>query len=340
MDHPVWLPQRGDMQEPRLDIPLPEDTERLKARVAALERELEGYRRASGRSRAATRAGGWFLVRVVLGGDLNRRFTDLFDALHAWHRDDGEPFPRGEAAAAVAATIQRVVRVGVVGLLVALLPTALLVWQNILMAQQNAYLRTQQEQIQRQLELQGSEVELNQRFQLITAIYERAPCDKPRCPFASSPRVRQEAIEAYIVRSYKSGESTDLRQVIADKLDLSGLRLSQANLHSASLREASLNKAEMDNVNLGGADLFEASLRNVNLAGANLRKANLSGANLTGANLQGANLDFANLAGANLIRANLAEADLAEVNLQGATYDAETRWPNGFQPDARGARRR
>jgi hypothetical protein len=50
-------------------------------------------------------------------------------------------------------------------------------------------------------------------------------------------------------------------------------------------------------------------------------------ANLTGANLLGAFLFNADLSGANLIGANLS----------GAVYDADTTWPEGFDPVAAGA---
>ncbi|MEO1271921.1 MAG: hypothetical protein AAFX99_27820, partial [Myxococcota bacterium] len=104
------------MHEPQLDIHLPEDTEALKLRIAQLEEELERHHRQTKRSRQVAKAGGWFAVRVVLGGTLNNRLTELFDALHAWHLTPKASFPRAEAAAALAATIHRVVRVGLVGL--------------------------------------------------------------------------------------------------------------------------------------------------------------------------------------------------------------------------------
>lgn len=68
----------------------------------------------------------------------------------------------------------------------------------------------------------------------------------------------------------------------------------------------------------------------VDLSGANLRGDNLSGADLTAANLAGADLRWAKLIRTDLTRANLEGANLKGANLKGARYDAETRWPEGF----------
>ncbi len=57
-------------------------------------------------------------------------------------------------------------------------------------------------------------------------------------------------------------------------------------------------------------------------AEGNLWRANLSGANLHNAFLYDAGLQGANLSGA---------------NLRGASYDANTKWPEGVDPQAAGA---
>ena len=102
----------------------------------------------------------------------------------------------------------------------------------------------------------------------------------------------------------------------------SGADLNGANLNGANLREANLNGANLNGANLSGAKLN----------GANLHDADLSAADLSGANLRGANLSDANLSGANLSGAKLRWA-----NLHGATYNADTKWPEGFDPVAAGA---
>lgn len=81
-----------------------------------------------------------------------------------------------------------------------------------------------------------------------------------------------------------------------------------------------------------GADLRMANLGEADLGGANLTKANLTEANLVRAYLRGARLVKASLGGANLRGAKLTGAVL-----QGATYDKQTLWPEGFDPDGAGA---
>ncbi len=73
----------------------------------------------------------------------------------------------------------------------------------------------------------------------------------------------------------------------------------------------------------GGISLGRATLTNSDMAGLDLSGADLRGAWLRGASLHGADLTLADLEG----------ADLAE-----AQFDYLTRWPNGVDPSALGAK--
>jgi len=99
------------------------------------------------------------------------------------------------------------------------------------------------------------------------------------------------------------------------------------------LIHAKLAKSNLFGINLKKAKLFKAQLNN-----ANLGQANLAGANLTKANLVEANLDKANLTSANLRGADLTNAILTDTKLTNAKYDATTKWPEGFDPVAAGAK--
>ena len=101
-------------------------------------------------------------------------------------------------------------------------------------------------------------------------------------------------------------------------------------------------EAQCPNADLGDADLHDANLSDAYLHGANLSEANLRGADLSWAdlreaNLAGADLSEAHLYGVDLRGASLREADLRSANLSGARYDANTQWPEGFDPEAAGA---
>lgn len=88
---------------------------------------------------------------------------------------------------------------------------------------------------------------------------------------------------------------------------------------------------------LNYAILSEADLRGSNFSAADLTGAELSRADLRQANLQNAILWGACLRGARLEGTNLHGAELHLAILKGATFNTETRWPAGFEPQARGA---
>ena len=106
------------------------------------------------------------------------------------------------------------------------------------------------------------------------------------------------------------------------KFNLRGTDLTGVDLSGANLRGANLRGADLAGANLDEADLRDADLRRANLDEADLRIANLGRSNLEGANLSGAVLSTADLRGANLKKADLT----------GATYNDQTKWPEGFTP--------
>ncbi len=89
-------------------------------------------------------------------------------------------------------------------------------------------------------------------------------------------------------------------------------------------------------VNTGLAWMAEGAMR-AKLPQAGLVAANLQGASLIGASLIGASLHGASLMRANLIGAELNGTNLEGADLEGAYYDANTKWPEGFDPKAAGA---
>ena len=106
----------------------------------------------------------------------------------------------------------------------------------------------------------------------------------------------------------------------------------EANLKQAQLARASLYRAKLIKANLSGSNLWHADLRNANLTGANLIGTALWYTNLRSASLINANLSGANLIAADLSGADLSGADLFGASLHDAKYDADTKWPYGFDP--------
>jgi|9_EtaG_2_1085328.scaffolds.fasta_scaffold00708_3 uncharacterized protein YjbI with pentapeptide repeats len=115
----------------------------------------------------------------------------------------------------------------------------------------------------------------------------------------------------------------------------------KANLrtHLRSIRDYLTMKKYLKGANLREIDLSYVGMRRVDLSGANL-----SGAKLKGTDLWQAKLNNANLRGADLTQAKLWGADLTGVDLSGtiltnARYSDQTKWPEGFDFVAAGAKK-
>jgi uncharacterized protein YjbI with pentapeptide repeats len=174
-------------------------------------------------------------------------------------------------------------------------------------------------------------------------------------------------LRSYWVAKYR-GRSAYLEGALLIRAPLQGAMMPGANLRRANLAGADLRQACLSFSSLSGANLRGANLTRTFLDGTSLRGSDFSGANLTrtvfdGANLRGAKLSGARLTGARFVLANLRGVDLRHVDLRstlliyadlrgadllgaagrlpadlsGARYDAQTRWPQGFDPARHGA---
>ena len=138
------------------------------------------------------------------------------------------------------------------------------------------------------------------------------------------------------LRLFKQGVWTDgggetLLCVLSGTLagqDFSRSQLGHAALQRQDLRGADFSRAHLNVRNFSGADL-----RGVRFQDATLWFVNFSGARLDGADFSGAYLPGAKLQGVDLRGANLAAAEL-----QYARYDEQTLWPEGVDPQERGAK--
>lgn len=124
-----------------------------------------------------------------------------------------------------------------------------------------------------------------------------------------------------------------LIQARLDGADLALADLTRARLAGASLVGTKLEGTTLHEAQLSAAKLDGAQLSHVDLRGADLRHASLQHADLTVADLRGVDLRRADLTGANLLNANLQDAYLQDAVLTDITYDAQTIWPAGFDPE-------
>lgn len=141
-----------------------------------------------------------------------------------------------------------------------------------------------------------------------------------------------------------------LRSSLQPGMNLSGLEAPQFDLHGmdlsrVNLTEAALWRAELQQTNLQAAHLDGAILFGTDLTGADLQGASLRGADLFCAKFIGANLDGADLTEADLDAAHFTGASLRGTLLKGTTYrkydaqyELKTKWPEGFDPEAAGAK--
>ena len=115
----------------------------------------------------------------------------------------------------------------------------------------------------------------------------------------------------------------DLRNAVFEGWALQGAHFDDSNLEGASFRGADLY----------WGNFFLANLTEADFEGAQLRGADLKKTNLTKANLKNANLSRDNVGGSTQLQgANLTEATVGGTNFEGAEYDHETVFPEGFDP--------
>jgi uncharacterized protein YjbI with pentapeptide repeats len=108
-----------------------------------------------------------------------------------------------------------------------------------------------------------------------------------------------------LIAARKASTRIDLQAKRLNKLDLSGLDLSNANLQSARINGTDLSKAKLD-----GAVLDQAWGLDADLTGASLKGASLFATQLMGAKVDGADLSNSRIA-----------ADFSRASLKGAKFD-------------------
>jgi uncharacterized protein YjbI with pentapeptide repeats len=130
-----------------------------------------------------------------------------------------------------------------------------------------------------------------------------------------------------------------LPNVNLESANLAGMNLSRVRLIDVKLRDANLSLVNFEYANLEDANLTLAKMVSANLHGACLHRACLNEADLRDANLEGADLSEADLTETNFTGANLCNAVLKGAEYcKGRKYSKDTIWPDGFDPEAAGAR--
>ncbi|WP_330270413.1 pentapeptide repeat-containing protein [Lentzea sp. NBC_00516] len=135
-----------------------------------------------------------------------------------------------------------------------------------------------------------------------------------------------------------------------DSANLAGARLAIGNFDGATFRRADLSEANLSGGRFEGAVFFLANCSRANFcgdfSGAHFSQALMVGTDFHGADLFMADFEGAFLCGARFAKADLRGANFADAILQvegehhadfkGARVDAETLWPEGFDPASAG----
>lgn len=123
-----------------------------------------------------------------------------------------------------------------------------------------------------------------------------------------------------MVADYRSER---LRVGSLENIDASGVAAQRASFVALRMAAANFSSADLEHARFQFLNLDRALFRGANLQGASFCEADLS------------NADFAN---ANLRRASFLSVKLDGVRLDGAVFDSETAWPEGFDPLKAGGR--
>jgi len=141
----------------------------------------------------------------------------------------------------------------------------------------------------------------------------------------------------------KSFENADLEgakfiQVRAPGSNFRGANLEDADFIMVALADADFRGAKFDtSTGFFQCTMQDSNFEGVDLNGADFRKVNLRGANLKSTKGWG-DVSDCSFSKADLSGADLSEAkgDMDTVQFSGAIYDAETKFPEGFDPAAQG----
>jgi hypothetical protein len=143
----------------------------------------------------------------------------------------------------------------------------------------------------------------------------------------SGDRLKQKHYHAWEVINSAQGKGGSggridaLEELLADRVPLVGVDVSEAFLQGIDLSGADLLRANFRAADVRGGNFAKARLEYADLTGANFRNANLQGTDFQNADLQDTDLTGASLAGSDLEGVNLARADLREADFGNAKWE-------------------
>ncbi len=264
----------------------------------------------------------------------------------------------------LASLVHRITRIGIVTILFAVLPSVLLMRQNMLLNQQNKKIQDQTHLAEAsrrsaQMFIMGEvlsdvNTELAQRTTLSDVLVGRiislSHAMKPYRYIVDNELIKNPISPErgqLLITLAKSNINKSffvdniLQQANFTQAELTDTRLPNTMLRDINLGHANLANSDFENSNLSYAVLTNANLVNVDFTDAILKRANFSNANLTNANLRFAVLEGANFTSANLDQVKVHRMDWLQhlkndLNVKGAqqlisTYKVDSVYFNDLQ---------
>lgn len=263
------------------------DIDNLLREVKALRRDRNMVR-AQGKALATF---GELSTRVFLGPELSVSISQWLES----KKRNQDYAPIETTSNLIAAVIRRVIRVGLIAITLALIPTALLLWQNLIMRDQYLALITQISEQRQQTEIQ----QITSYFPLLLS-GDRTQFLAAASYFSSTESLTNEAISR-LSRMLLEGEGEgacsalealarisplghpsdgmrihDVTSVLVPLIDYqeiplggievrdlqcAGLRLSQTSIAQLALRNSNLSNSEFSYVDMSGTSFHDSDLR-------------------------------------------------------------------------------
>ena len=294
------------------------DTSDLEKENALLKKELEKWQKKANGKKKRLKGFLLFAAQIFAGKSLK---TSIYNSIKEFNEKRRVSMETSSALAA--SLIKRLTRIGVIALLIAILPTAIMIYQNQLLKIQNKKIQEQTylaEASRRssQMFIMGdvlsdinSEMEKNSSSILSPALVGRVvSLSRAMKPYRYliNDKIIDQAISPergqLLISLCKSNiaPSFFVDQILQES-DFTRSELMDANLKGAVLRDINLNHANLSdsdfaNVDLKRALLQYANVSNVDFTDADLRDADFKNANLTGSILNYSKLNGVNFSGA------------------------------------------
>ena len=238
-------------------------------------------------------------VLSTLGGISTLVFLgpELSVAISKWlksRKANQDGIPVEDTASLIAAIVRRVIRVGLIAITLALIPTGLLLWQNLIMRDQYSALNRQIEEQRAQTEIQ----QITSYFPMLLS-GDRTQFLAAVSYFSSSESITKEAISR-LSRMLLEGEGKGACSALEALARLSPSRSLDDGMPVRDVTRTLIPLLEFPKIPLGGIEI-----RELDCEGLRLRQAGISQLSLRNSNLVNSEFLYVDLSGTSFENSDL-----------------------------------